>query len=163
MKPSPRAESFDFEAEPPFVIGLVAMDFRENDTGLEYIGTRRQQMGDGGLIAQIRDAAGGMVAVSKDDWQCFVTHTAPLDRACEAQANPVAGEGTCGFESTFEPDGWGTASFEASGWPAATLYSPRQVDPKDGYDQIAWDADAELIRGTDLELSNTVLCRLIVE
>ena len=42
------AESFEFEAERPFVIGLVAKDFKENDSGLEYIGTRRQQMGDGG-------------------------------------------------------------------------------------------------------------------
>ncbi len=44
------AESFTFEAEPPFVVGLIAKDFRQNDTGLEYIGTRRQQMGDGGVI-----------------------------------------------------------------------------------------------------------------
>ncbi|PYC47694.1 hypothetical protein DI396_09705 [Litorivita pollutaquae] len=33
------AENFSFEAEPPFVIGLVAKDFKQNDTGLEYIGT----------------------------------------------------------------------------------------------------------------------------
>lgn len=58
------AESFTFEAERPFVIGLVAMDFKENDTGLEYIGTNRQQMGDGGVIVQIRDAAGTTVADS---------------------------------------------------------------------------------------------------
>ena len=52
------AESFVFDADRPFVIGLVAKDFKENDTGLEYIGTRRQQMGDGGIIAQIKNAAG---------------------------------------------------------------------------------------------------------
>jgi hypothetical protein len=28
------AKSFTFEAERPFVIGLVAKDFKENDTGL---------------------------------------------------------------------------------------------------------------------------------
>ena len=58
------AESFAFEAQRPFVIGLVAKDFKQNDTGLEYIGTRRQQMGDGGVIVQIKDAAGAAVAVS---------------------------------------------------------------------------------------------------
>lgn len=47
------AESFSFDADRPFVIGLTAKDFIENDTGLEYIGSRRQQMGDGGLILQI--------------------------------------------------------------------------------------------------------------
>ena len=29
------AESFSFDAERPFVIGLIAKDFKENDTGLE--------------------------------------------------------------------------------------------------------------------------------
>lgn len=58
------AESFEFEAERPFTIGVVAKDFKENDTGLEYIGTNGQQMGDGGIIFQIRNAAGETVAVS---------------------------------------------------------------------------------------------------
>jgi hypothetical protein len=44
------AECSDFVAERPFIVGLVAKDFMENDTGLEYIGTRRRQMDDGGII-----------------------------------------------------------------------------------------------------------------
>jgi hypothetical protein len=58
------AESFEFVANRPFVIGLVAKDFKENDSGLEYIGTGRQQMGDGGVIVQIKDGSGATVAVS---------------------------------------------------------------------------------------------------
>ena len=80
------AESFEFEAERPFVIGMVAKDFKENDSGLEYIGTRRQQMGDGGLIAQIKDGSGQLVAVTNADWSCFVAHKAPLDKSCESAA-----------------------------------------------------------------------------
>lgn len=68
------AESFEFVADRPFVIGLVAKDFKENDTGLEYIGTRRQQMGDGGVILQIKDGSGEPVAVSNAEWQCLVIH-----------------------------------------------------------------------------------------
>ncbi|WP_390912498.1 PEBP family protein [Pseudosulfitobacter sp. SM2401] len=157
------AESFTFEAERPFVIGLVAKDFKENDTGLEYIGSRRQQMGDGGVILQIMDAAGELVAVSNDGWQCRVIHAAPLDKSCEDQADPVAGKGACTFESSEEPDGWDTADFDASDWPNANVYSASEVGPKDGYDDIDWSDGAELIWGPDLEQSNTVLCRLIVE
>lgn len=157
------AESFAFEAERPFTIGLVAKDFKENDTGLEYIGTNRQQMGDGGVILQIMDAAGGLVAVSDADWSCLVIHTAPLDKSCEDDRNPIAGQGACGFEASDEPGGWDSASFDASGWPAADVYSARQVGPKDGHDDISWDRSAELIWGPDLEQSNTVLCRLTVE
>lgn len=157
------AESFKFKAERPFVIGLVAKDFKENDTGLEYIGTRRQQMGDGGVIVQIKDAAGGLVAVSDADWSCVVIHTAPLDKSCESQADPVAGQGACGFEASAEPAGWDGAEFDASSWPAADVYTAREVGPKDGYDEITWAEDAKLIWGPDLEQSNTVLCRLTVE
>lgn len=157
------AESFSFEAERPFVIGLVAKDFKENDTGLEYIGARNQQMGDGGVILQIKDGGGELVAVSNDGWQCLVIHSAPLDKSCEDSANPVAGEGACTFETSDEPDGWDTANFDASDWPQADVYSVREVGPKDGYDEINWADSAELIWGPDLEQGNTVLCRLTVE
>ena len=157
------AESFTFNAERPFVIGLVAKDFKENDTGLEYIGTGRQQMGDGGVILQIRDAEGATVAVSNADWQCLVIHTAPLDKSCEGETKPVAGEGACAFEAMDEPDGWDQADFDASDWPQASAYSEREVGPKDGYDRIDWVEEAQLIWGPDLEQSNTVLCRLTVE
>lgn len=157
------AESFTFEAVRPFVIGLAAKDFKENDTGLEYIGTNRQQMGDGGVILQIMDASGEVVAVSNDGWQCLVIHSAPLDKSCERDRNPVAGEGACTFEASGEPDGWDTADFDASDWPQAQVYSAREVGPKDGYDKITWADNAKLIWGPDLEQSNTVLCRLTVE
>lgn len=157
------AESFTFTAERPFVLGLVAKDFKENDTGLEYIGTDRQQMGDGGVIMQIKDASGEVVAVTDDGWNCLVIHSAPIEKSCETEANPVAGEGACGFEITEEPDDWDTAEFDAADWPSATVHSEAAVDPKDGYDEISWDSSAQLIWGPDLETDNTLLCRLVVE
>ncbi len=157
------AESFAFKAERPFVIGLIAKDFKENDTGLEYIGTRRQQMGDGGVIVQIKDAAGKSVAVSNSGWQCLVIHTAPLNKSCADERTPVAGQGACGFEAMGEPSGWDLAQFDASSWPDASEYSERDVGPKDGYDRISWDRNAQLIWGPDLEQSNTILCRVTVE
>lgn len=156
------AESFDFTAERPFVLGLVAKDFKEDDTGLEYIGTRRQQMGDGGVIMQIMDASGATVAVSNADWLCHVTHAAPLDKTCENENNPVAGTAPCGFDASEEPTGWDGANFDASSWASASVFSEAEVDPKFGYNEISWDASAKLIWGPDLEQSNTVLCRLTV-
>lgn len=157
------AESFAFEAKRPFIVALIAKDFKENDTGLEYIGSRRQQMGDGGVIAQIRDANGTTVAVTDKGWQCFVTHTAPLDKSCAREKRPVAGRGACGFETRAEPNGWDRPGFDASRWQSASVYSKSQVRPKDGYDRIRWDRSAAFIWGPDLEQSNTVLCRLVVE
>jgi len=156
------AESFSFDAEPPFTIGLIAKDFKENDTGLEYIGSRRQQMGDGGVIVQIKDASGNTVAVSDESWVCTVTHEAPLDKSCEKEDNPVAGEGACAFNTTEIPKDWNLPNFDAQGWQAASVYSEREVSPKHGYDDISWDSSAQLIWGPDLETSNTILCRLTV-
>jgi len=157
------AESFTFAAERPFVLGLIAKDFKENDTGLEYIGTRKQQMGDGGVILQIKDASGNTVVVTDESWKCMVAHRAPMDKSCAKESNPVAGEGACDFEVTEEPADWSTASFDASDWSAATEHSESSVRPKDGYDRISWDSDAALIWGADLETDNTMLCRLVVE
>ena len=156
------AESFMFVTERPFVIGLVAKDFKENDTGLEYIGTRRQQMGDGGLIAQFQ-SGGQIVAATNSGWTCLAVHQAPTDKSCERERNPVAGQGACGFVETPEPAGWSTIDFDDSAWPSATEHSAREVGPKDGYDQVRGSSDAKVIWGADLETDNTILCRRVVE
>ena len=154
------SESFTFEATAPFVLALTAKDFKENDTGLEYIGSNRQQMGDGGVIMQIKNSSGETVIVTNSDWSCMVTHTAPLDKSCEKSDNPDA---DCEFSEVDEPADWQTADFDASGWDAATVHKSDAVDPKFGYDDINWDGDAEFIWGPDLETNNTVLCRLEIE
>lgn len=157
------AEVFTFEAAYPMTFNFIVKDFKENDTGLEYIGTNRQQMGDGGLIAQFTNAdTGELIAVTDSAWACMVIHEAPLDKACEKTSNPAAGQSPCGFTALEEPVGWKDASFDDSAWSNATIYSAQQVSPKDGYNEIAWNSSAKFIWGSDLETDNTVLCRLTV-
>lgn len=156
-------ESFSFEAERPFVLNFIAKDYKENDTGLEYIGTRRQQMGDGGLIAQFSSADGSAVALTNGDWKCLVINNAPSDKSCESSKDPVAGEGVCGFTDTPEPADWMSADFDDSDWPSATVHASSDVDPKIGYDEVSWNSDAQFIWGPDLETDNAILCRLKVE
>lgn len=156
-------ESFTFQAERPFVLNFIVKDFKENDSGLEYIGSRKQQMGDGGFIAQFKDASGQILATTDASWRCLVTHNAPTNKSCEKDKNPVAGKGNCGFTETSEPSGWKSASFDDSSWPNANEYSERAVSPKDGYDQVRWDSAAKLIWGPDLETNNTILCRAVIK
>ena len=158
------AEAFVFSADYPLQLNFVARDFKQDDTGLEYIGRSNQQMGDGGLIAQFTDVAtGATIAVTDAAWRCLVTHDAPLDRACEDEDEPVPGVGPCGFEATREPDGWRGPGFNDSAWPSAVEHSEDDVRPRGGYDAIEWGDGARLIWGADLETHNTVLCRLTVE
>jgi len=157
------SEVFTFEATYPMTLNFIVKDFKENDTGLEYIGTNRQQMGDGGFIAQFTEVGTGkLIAVTNSDWVCLVIHEAPLDKACEKEANPVAGQMPCGFTSVDEPANWKSADFDDSTWNNATVYTEAQVSPKDGYGQISWNPSAKFIWGPDLETNNTVLCRLTI-
>lgn len=156
------SESFSFNAERPFVLNFIVKDFKENDSGLEYIGSRKQQLGDGGFIAQFKDSSDQLIAVTDSSWKCFVTHNGPSDKSCAKQSNPIAGSGACNFTKTPEPAGWMLAAFDDSSWMSAKQYSERDVRPKDGYDRIKWDGDAKLIWGSDLETDNTLLCRKVV-
>lgn len=157
------AETAVFEASYPLTLNFILKDFKENDTGLEYIGTNRQQMGDGGFIMQLTDVGTGkVVAVSNADWACTVIHEAPLDKSCENESNPVAGTAPCAFIDLGEPDGWKSADFDDSSWTATTVHAASAVSPKDGYNQISWNPSAELIWGPDLETDNTILCRVTI-
>jgi hypothetical protein len=151
------SESTTFRANMPVTLSVVIKDFKQDDTGLEYIGSRRQQMGDGGFIAQFRDAASGeLLGVSDQRFRCIVIHRAPLDRTCERSADP---QQSCNAQIDSEPAGWKSEGFDDDGWPAAVIHSEQAVRPHGGYDDIRWDSTARLIWAEDLEIDNTLLCR----
>ncbi len=157
------AETVTFNADYPLNLNFILKDYKENDTGLEYIGANNQQMGDGGFIMQLTDTgSGNVVAASDATWACTVIHEAPLDKSCASEANPVAGSGACQFTDLGEPAGWKAINFDDSGWTATTVHSADAVKPKDGYDQISWGPSAQIIWGPDLETDNTVLCRVTI-
>lgn len=155
------AETFRFDTTYPIDLNLVIKDFIQDDTGLEYIGKRNQQMGDSGFIMQITDTVTGrIVAVSDSKLRCLVIHKAPLNADCEKSETPSS---TCLSKILPEPAGWRLPLFDFTGWEAATVYTARQVGPKGGYDKIRWDDSAKLIWTSDLKADNTLLCKLRVE
>lgn len=157
------AESFTFAADYPMQLNFIAKDFRENDTGLEYIGARNQQMGDGGLIAQFfDDSTGELIESSHSGWKCLVIHEAPMDKSCENSSDPVAGTAPCDFRRLDEPVGWKGLNFDDSAWGNAIEHSSAAVDPKGGYDNVDWHSNAKLIWAGDLETDNTLLCRTTI-
>lgn len=157
------AETVTIPKSLPMTIAFMAKGFKENDTGLEYIGTNRQQLGDGGMIAQFRDnATGELIAATNSSMKCLVVHRAPVDRSSAREANPIAGQGACGFVETEIRENWTAADFDDSDWPAATEHSERDVSSKDGYDQIQWDMSAKLVWSDDLVQDNTLVCRMTI-
>ena len=155
------SETLRFEANYPFVLNFTIKDFKQNDTGLEYIGSARQQIGDGGFIMQITDTATQkVVAVSSSAFRCLVIHKAPLKPSCASDSHPTVA--SCGATIIEEPANWKAAGFDTSAWQKATVYSAADIGVKDGYHDIAWDPAARLIWTTDLKADNTLLCKLTV-
>lgn len=154
------AETFSFTATYPFDLNLIIKDYKQDDTGLEYIGTPQQQMGDGGFIMQITDLGTGTIAAaSSAAMRCLVIHKAPLNPSCERDPTPSA---TCQSRILPEPSGWKAPGFDVSTWERATEYTPAQIGVKDGYFSIAWKPSARLIWTSDLKADNTLLCKLSV-
>lgn len=155
-------ERITFNADLPMIVAFEFRDFMENDTGLEYIGERNQQMGDGGAIAQFKDANSDVLGVTDASWRCLIAQYAPIDTTCEDAGDPQVGVGACASETQVVPADWTSVDFDDSDWASATVHSERDVGPKDGYDAISWDSSAELIWGDDLERDNIVLCRAVI-
>lgn len=158
------AERVTFNATLPMTIAFEFRDFVENDTGLEYIGSKRQQIGDGGAIAQfVHTDTGKPLKVTNATWKCQVIHQAPIDAACVKDRKPVLGERSCNARIDPAPAGWTAPDFDDSTWTSATEHLVSTVRPKGGYDQIRWQESAKLIWSKDLKLDNTVLCRTVIE
>jgi len=154
------AEKITFTATYPLTIGIIGKDYVENSSGLEYIGTPRQQIGDGGLIAQIKDnTTGKVIAVTDGSWKALVLNKAPLNTSCVTSTNPAA---DCKSSTVATPPNWAAASGSTKGWTKATVYSAQQVGVKDGYNSVSWSPTAKLIWGPDLKLDNTILFRTSV-
>jgi phosphatidylethanolamine-binding protein (PEBP) family uncharacterized protein len=150
-----------FTASYPLVIGIVGKDYVENESGLEYIGTPQQQIGDGGLIAQIKETKSKkLVAATNKNWKFFLVNKAPTNPSCSTSVNPKT---DCKFENHSVPSNWSSTSYSTSKWTRAVEYSEAQVGPKEGYFEIEWDAAAHLIWSSSLTLDNVVLFRTRVE
>ena len=154
------AETITFEATYPLTIAIMTKDFKETDSGLEYIGEPNQQMGDGGFIAQFTDTSTGeVIAVTNGEWRGLVIQNAPLNVECEKSADP---DTDCQFETLDKPADWTSANFDDSSWINATSYLADEVGVKDGYNEITWDSTAEIIWGSNLNTNNTILWRFTI-
>lgn len=151
------AESFSFTADLPVQAAVIMKDYYENDTGLEYIGNRGQQIGDGGFIAQFKNAeTGDIVGVSSSNWLCHAIHQAPLNTGCERSNDP---SNECQSLITSEPSSWMSADFDDSKWKSAVVYDENAVRPKRDYRRISWDNRAQFIWTDSLAVDNVLLCR----
>jgi phosphatidylethanolamine-binding protein (PEBP) family uncharacterized protein len=154
------SEKIKFTASYPFTIGVIAKDYTENSSGLEYIGQRNQQIGDAGIVLQIRDLTSGKIVSTTDkSWKTLLVNKAPLNAECVTSKNPIQ---DCKYTNTAIPDNWATNTFKDSQWESATEFTEKEVGVKEGYFDIVWSPSSKLIWTSNLKLDNTILIRKAV-
>lgn len=172
-----------FKADRPVTLAVMAVDWEENlGLGSENNRGKAFHPGDGGFVAQIQDAKGGVVSITDNSWKAQTFYTAPLnDRSCLVDKGSVRDSSACSQIGVSDgtghsaahwavPDTWMMPSFDASGWPAAVTFSNDTVgvDNKKSYTLFSsvFDtkgADAEFIWSSNLVLDNLVLLRKTIE
>ena len=151
------SDAITFKASYPLTIGIMARDYVENASGLEYIGKPNQQIGDGGIIAQIRDTDSKQVITATNrSWKVFVTNKAPLNEDCVKSKDPLL---DCKTTVTRAPTSWYSATFKDTSWKSATEFTAAAVGVKDGYFNFTWVPTSSLVWSSDLRLDNTILLR----
>jgi len=154
------SEKIKFTATYPLTIGLMAKDFVENASGLEYIGKSNQQIGDGGIVLQIRDlSTNQIVAYTDSTWKSLVVFKAPLNPECVTSKAPLT---DCKSQTIKNSTTWYSSTYKDSSWLNAKEFTKEAVGVKDGYFNIDWSANAKLIWSNDLKLDNTILFRKVV-
>lgn len=138
-----------FSATLPLTIAVIAKDYADPVTGLEYDNTK---VGDGGLIVKFANGV-----ASSADWKVKVVERGPLN-VDECLATPAR----CVVERSSVPANWTMPDFDDSGWANATVHTREEVQPHaDDFDRYDWGS-ARFIWGPDLLVDNTVLFRLTV-
>jgi phosphatidylethanolamine-binding protein (PEBP) family uncharacterized protein len=151
--------SVNFKAKYPLTVAIIAKDYVENKSGLEYIGTPQQQIGDAGLVAQIHQLSSGkLVGSTSKSWKSLVVFKAPINPDCVKSSNPLA---DCQSKTLSTPANWYSSSFNDKSWTSASQYTEAQVGVKDGYNEVNWDENAKLIWSSSLTTDNTVLFRSV--
>jgi phosphatidylethanolamine-binding protein (PEBP) family uncharacterized protein len=151
------SDAISFKASYPLTIGIMARDYVENASGLEYIGKPNQQIGDGGIIAQIRDMdSKQVITATNKSWKVFVTNTAPLNEECVKSKDPLL---DCKTMVTKAPTSWYSTTFKDTSWKSATEFTAAAVGVKDGYFNFTWSPTSSLVWSSDLRLDNTILLR----
>ena len=155
------SEKIKFSATYPLTIAVIAKDFTENSTGLEYIGKPNQQIGDAGIILQIREVVSDrVIAQTARDWRVLTINKAPLNPECVSSNNPI---NDCKSSNVKIPSTWASPSYKDTSWKLATEFSKEEVGVKEGYFDFTWTPSAALIWSSDLKLDNVILLRKVIK
>jgi len=171
-----------FRVNRPFTIAIMLVDWEEHlGTGCEVSNGFQYHMGDGGLVAVLKDSLGQIIAKTGSDWRAQTYYTAPiLNLSCLSESGNRRLSDTCSTQDSNNgtsyyglhwtlPLNWMDASFNDTVFPMASTFSnavvgvnnkPAYTNFSNIFDDLV--KDAEFIWSTNLVLDNLVLTRYTV-
>ena len=111
--------AFHWNGVSDLTYAIECEDFA-SDSGYEYLGTSRPQLGDGALIAAFDDGLGTVTAAGS--WRVYTVTFGPTDASLAAGCS-ADNLDVCVVEDRGTPDGWTEPDFDDRGWGPATGYS----------------------------------------
>ena len=170
-----------FKVNKPFTVAIKCVDWEENlGIGTEVQGSTSFHIGDGGLVAIIKDASGNVSSITDNTWKAQTYYTSPIaDLACVSESgnarlssncNTTSGSSTSYGIHWAVPTNWFAKNYDDTGWPLATTFTnttvgvnnkPSYTNFTDVFDNGA--NDASFIWSSNLLLDNLVLLRKTIQ
>jgi len=111
--------AFEWDGTSSLTYAILCEDFA-SESGYEYTGSDRPQLGDGALIAEFNDGFGTVTAA--ENWRVYTVTFGPTD-ASQQNGCSASNLSACAVEDRGMPQGWSEVDFDDSGWVLATSYS----------------------------------------
>jgi len=109
--------AFEWNGSSSITYAIQCEDFA-SDSGYEYIGSSRPQLGDGALIAKFDD---GLGTETSANWKVYTSTFGPTDASLLAGCSATNLD-KCAVEDRGIPEGWTEPEFDDSQWKPATIF-----------------------------------------
>lgn len=172
-----------FKAQKPFTIAMKLVDWEEHlGLGSERGRGGHFSVGDGGMVAVIKDANGKDIAISDSTWKAQTFYTSPIQNlTCTSENGTARLSSNCNDSGSNDganyyalhwglPNGWQHADFDDSKWQNATTFSNQKigVNNKPAYTNFTElfdnaNNDAQFIWSSNVVLDNLVIVRKRVQ
>ena len=114
--------AFEWDGTSSLAYAIQCEDYA-SESGYEYTGSPRPQLGDGALIAAFDDGLGTVTAAN---WRVYTVTFGPTDASRSAGCSAVNLD-KCVVEDRGMPEGWTQPGFDDSRWAFATSYTAAEA------------------------------------
>lgn len=116
------AVAFEWDGVSSITYAIQCEDYA-SESGYEYTGSSRPQLGDGALIAQFDD---GLGTATSANWKVYTSTFGPTGASLAEGCSPKMLD-RCRVADRGIPEGWTNPKYDDGHWKSATVYSAEKA------------------------------------